>query len=246
MRYSYSLAGSHGMKRRFKISAASVVANQAVIWVDGGTGTVTDPASASDLTDAMGVTTEAGTQSTTQGTGANSADVTVEVIMEPLAVFRNKIVPSGTADTAYAIDDGYLLTVDSATAGGTAVVDATTGGSTADAPNGLVFALDGANAGQSRVIVTHTAGTQLLVTIPWDLGTVVGDNFVFSQYGPGVVSMTMTSDFTQANGAAAGAAGGEAVCVWVGVDTAAEGHSVTNPFLQGDFVFQDHAFNSTA
>ena len=244
MRYSYSLSGSSGLKRRFKISASSVVAGQPVVWIDGGTGTVDDPGAVTDLTNAMGVTTEAGTASTTQGTGANSADVTVEVQFEPLAVFRSKVVPSPTVDTNYAIDDGYLLTVDAATAGGTAVVDATTGGSSAEAPNGLVFSLDGANFGQNRVIVTHTAGTQLLVTIPWDLGTVVGDNFVFSQYGPGVIAVQMTTDFTQLDGSVAGALGGEAVVVWVGASTTKEGFSVTTPLVEADFIMQDHAFNS--
>ncbi len=246
MRYSYSLAGSHGMKRKFKISAADVILGQPVLWIDTGTGTVSDPADTQDLTNAVGVTTEAGTASTTQGTGASSADVQVEVIFEPLAVFRSKVVPSATSGTNYAIGDGFLLTADSASGGGVAVIDSTVGGTTADAPNGLVFALDGANVGQSRVIVTHTASTQLLNTIPFDQGIAVGDNFVFSQYGPGVIGLDMTSAFNELDGAQGGAGNAEAVIVHVQVSTTAEGYSVAVPRLEADLVLQDHAFNSTA
>ncbi len=245
MRYSYSLAGSHGMKRKFKISAASVALGQPVIWLSGGTGTVTDPAATTDLTDAIGVTTEAGTASTTQGVGASSADVQVEVTFEPLAVFRSKVVPSATADTNYAVDDGYLITADTASSGGTAVIDSDVAASTADMPDGLVFALDGANVGQSRVIVTHTSATQLLITIPFDLGIVVGDNFLASQYAPGVIGVQMTSDFTQADGTIAGGTGGEAVVVNAIATTDAEGYSVTTPRLEIDFVMQAHAFNTS-
>ncbi len=243
MRYSYSLAGSHGMKRKFKISAVNVVAGQPVIWLSGGTGTITDPASTTDLTDAMGVTLEAGTASTTQGTGADSANVEVEVTFEPLSVFRAKVSAGATVDTNYAVGDGYLLTADTASSGGVAVIDALVGGSTTEAVDGFVFGLTGANAKQSRVIVTHTATTQLLNTIPFDSAIAVGDTFLFSQYAPGVQGLAMTSDFTQADGTIAGATGGEATIVWAGVSTDQAGYSASVPLLEVDFTMNNHAFN---
>ena len=245
MRHSYSFGGLR--KRKFKISAASVVLGQPVIWLDTSTGSVTDPAAATDLTDAMGVTTEAGTQSTTQGTGANSADVQVEVIFDPLSVFRAQIFPSATVNTQYAVDDGYLLTVDTQDANGLLVIDADCGGTDADADNGYMFATDGANVDQVRVITAHDAGVDNTVVIPYDLTIEVGDHFVFSQYAPGVRSVDLTSDFTGLNGATAGGTdNAEAVVVDVYMSTDAEGYTSLVPRLEADIIFSYHAFNSLA
>ena len=245
MRYSWSFDGLK--KRKFKVSAASVVLGQPVIWLDAGTGSITTPASATDLTDAVGVTTEAGTQSTTQGTGDSSADVQVEVIFNPGAVWRTQIVPSATSGTNYALADGYLITNGTETAAGLVIVDAVTGGTDADANNGYQFGVTGQNAGASRVLVTHDAGVGNTVTIPYDYTIAVGDTFVYSQYGPGVRSVDMTTDFTQLDGAKVGGTdNAEAVVVDVMMSTTKDGYSPSVPLLEADIIFSYHAFNSLA
>jgi hypothetical protein len=243
MRYSYSFDGL--VKRKYKIGA-NVVLGQPVIWLDAALG-MTDPASATDLTDAVGVTTEAGTYSTTQGTGASSANVEVEIIINPLAIFRAKVVPSATADTDFAANDGYYLTNDTADSTGLTVADGDTGGTSSDAINGYMFSIDGANVGQSRVISAHSASTSVVVTVPFDYTIAAGDNFVFSQYGPGVRSVDMTTDFLQLNGAAAGGTdNAEAVVVDVMVSTTKDGYSVSTPLMEADIIFDYHVFNSLA
>ena len=241
MRYSYSFSGSSGLKMTYKVGA-TVVAGQPVVWITGSDGTAEDPASVTDLTNALGVTTHAATLDTTQG----NTEGIVEVMVDPLAVFNAKTVPSATADTNYADGDGYYLTADSANTAGTTVADSATGGTNDDMNDGMVFSISGANVGQSRVMTDHVASTSVITTVPFLNDIAAGDSFVASQYAPGVIAVQMTTDFSQLNGTVAGATGGEAVVVNVYVDTSGEGYSKTTPRLSTEFVMQDHAFNSVA
>jgi hypothetical protein len=235
MRFAKNFYGSNSLIGTFKTSAA-VVKGQPVLWVAGGAGTVGDPTTTACV-DCFGVTTEAGAYSTVQG-----SEGTVEVIYDPHAVFLCRIVPSATAGTAYAADDGYYLSADSASSGGTTVADTDAGGTTNDMVDGYLFAVTGANLGQKRVITAHTAATSVVVTVPFDNGIGSGDDFVASQYAPGVKKVQLTSDFTQANGTIAGGTGAEFVVVDVFVDTIEQG-SPTAPILQAFIQSYAHVFN---
>lgn len=237
MRYAYSLGGSSGLKRTYKLGATCVL-GQPCIWATASAGTLTD-ATTTSLADCVGVTTHAGTYSATQA----DTEGVAEVMIDPFAVFRAKVVPSATENTAYAAGDGYLVTQGTANAAGTTIDDATIGGTTNDANDGEVFCIYGANVGQSRVLVTHTSSTSLVVTVPFDNTIAAGDLFVYSQYSPGVIAVQLTTLLTQLNGTIAGATGGAAVVVGAYVSTVNDGHSVSNPLLEVDFAMADHAFN---
>lgn len=244
MQHVKAFGGGAPLLGNFKIGA-TLVAEQACIWLSGEAGTITDPASVTDLTNAMGVVKSASegqtlTYSTTQG----DTEGVAQICYDPFQIVRAKVVPSNEADIAYADGDGYFLTADSANTAGTTVADTAVGNG--DAEDGMLFAISGANAGQSRVITTATASTSVVVTVPFLNDIAAGDTFIYSQYAPGVINVQMTTDFTQLNGTIAGATGGEAVVVDVYVDTESEGASSTAPHLWCEFVFQDHHFNSVA
>lgn len=238
MRYSHALYTSVPLVGTFKVGA-TVVQGQPVRWVAGGAGTVTDPASVTSCPDCYGVTTEAGTYSTTIG-----AEGTVEVVYDPFAIFKCRVVPSATASTAYADGDGYFLTADSASAAGTTVADTACGGTTNDMIDGFLFCLSGNNARQVRVITAHTQVVSVVVTVPFGhaSGIAAGDTFLASQYAPGVIAVQLTTDFTQANGTIAGATGAEFCVVGASVDVEEKG-TKTAPILEIDIQSYDHAFN---
>jgi hypothetical protein len=242
MRYAYSLAGSHGIKADFKLGV-TLVLGQPAIWIAAATGTLSTPAATTDLTDAFGVTTEAATYSTTQG----DTEGVCEVVYEPLAVYKAKVVPSATADTNYAVDDGFLLTVDTANTTGLIITDGTTGGTNDFFNDGMAFCVSGANAGQSRVITDHAASTSVTLTVPFLNDLAVGDNFVCSPYAPGLASVDMTSDFTQLDGSLDGAAdNAEASVVNVTCTYDALGYTPTAPLLEADIVLTSHALGNAA
>ncbi len=222
-----------------------------MIWLAAADGNITDPAAATDLTQAFGTVFAAShgfslTYNTTQG-GTTGAAL---ICYDPMAIIRSRIVPSGTASTAYANADGFFLTEDSGDAAGVTITDAQIGGSTNDCDDGTIFALEGANStsgnflDSERTITTQTANTTLTVTVPWKNDIAIGDTFVYSQYGPGIRGLTMTGDFTQSDGSDAGGGAGEAMTVRVYVRTkAGDGATLSAPILEHDITFYDHVFN---
>lgn len=125
--------------------------------------------------DVVGLNLDTATYSTTQGSGASSAERLVSVIINPDAILKARMSGGAAEGTALTLYD-----VTTASAGGTAI---TTGDewSNPTMDEGVVWGYDGANVGQSRKItsVSSTAGT---VTIPFDYATVVGDNFLRAPY----------------------------------------------------------------
>lgn len=247
---SSSFGGGAPLLGDFSIGADLVPA-QVVIWLAAARGNITDPANATDLTQAFGVVISAAhgfslTYNTTQGGTTGVATI----VYDPMAIIRSRIVPSSTAGTAYANGDGYFLTEDSGDALGITVTDGQVGGSTNDADDGTIFALEGANAfsqshpDSERVIATQTANTTVTVTVPWINDIAIGDTFIHSQYGPGIRGLDMTSDFTESDGSTAGGGAGEAMTIRVYVRTkAGDGATLAAPILEHDIKFYDHVFN---
>lgn len=133
------------------------------------------------------------TYSTTQGTGINSAQRMVSLIINPFAVWRWKMSGGATEDTALA-----LQTVTTASSGGTAITTAAEW-SNPTYDEGYAWGFDGANAGAHRKVtsVSSTAGT---VTIPFDYATVVGDNFLRCPFTPMQgITLQLTTALTQAD-----------------------------------------------
>lgn len=133
------------------------------------------------------------TYTTTQGTGAASAERVVSLIINPFAVWAWKISATEVADVAL-----LLQTVTTASAGGTAVTTAAEWSSpTVD--EGVVWGFSGANAGRFRKVtsVSTTAGT---VTIPFDSPIAVGDVFLRAPWWPmQAVTIQLGTNLTQAD-----------------------------------------------
>lgn len=133
------------------------------------------------------------TYTTTQGSGAASAERVVSLIINPFAVWAWKISATEVANVAI-----VLQTVTTASAGGTAVTTAAEWSSpTVD--EGVTWGYSGANAGRFRKVtsVSATAGT---VTIPFDYGIVVNDEFLRAPWWPmQTVTIQLGTNLTQAD-----------------------------------------------
>lgn len=143
--------------------------------------------------DVVGLNLDTATYSTTQGSGSESAERLVSVIINPDAILRARMSGGATEGTALTLYD-----VTTVSAGGTAINT----GTAWDNPTfdeGVVWAYDGANVGQSRKItsVSSTVGT---VLIPFDYGTIVGDNFMRAPYwSMQGLTVQLTTNFTEAD-----------------------------------------------
>ena len=133
------------------------------------------------------------TYTTTQGSGASSAERVVSLIVNPFAVWAWKISATEVADVAL-----VLQTVTTASAGGTAVTTAAEWSSpTVD--EGVTWGFSGANAGRVRKVtsVSATAGT---VTIPFDYAIAVDDVFLRAPWWPmQTVTIQLGTNLTQAD-----------------------------------------------
>ena len=203
------LSGSAGIKKRYQVN--ETLANIGAVMVvsatgEGGVGL----GGAQVATDMVGLNLTTATYTVTQGTGADSAERLVDIIINPDAVMRFRMNNGATEGTALALQE---VTV--ASAGGTAVE---TGAewSNPTVLDGVVWGYDGANVSQIRGVTTvsSTVGT---VVVPFDYGTVVGDNFlragIFPFSADGGVEMQLTAAFYEYDANAASTAGAEFVCV---------------------------------
>jgi len=232
----------------FKVQA-TLVAGTIALWVSGDNATLR-VSTTSSLVDAMGMVVAAAQgQTLTYSAVQGATEGIATVIYDPFRIYEVRVVPSTTSGTAFADADGYLLTETTGEVAGTTISDTQVGGSTNDADDGLVFGLTGANpysqshAGR-RIITTQTANTSVVVTVPFANDIAIGDTFVYSQYAPGVVDVTLTSDLLQADGSVAGAAGGDARVLKVRVEIEKGGATVAAPQMFLQMVLLDHAFNS--
>lgn len=232
----------------FKI-AATLARGTISLWAAGNAGGI-QVSTTSSLADAMGmVVSEAQGLSLTYSTVQGATEGVATVIYDPFQIYEVRIVPSGTAGTAFAAGDGYLVVEENGDTNGVTITDTEIIGSADDMNDGQVFGLTGANPVSDqnhrakRNITDHTA-TTLVVTVPFPNDIEIGDTFVASQYAPGVLAVTLTSDLTQADGTATGGAGGDARVLKVRVETVKFGATVTAPQLYLQMILLDHAFNS--
>lgn len=188
-----------------------------------------NPATTTSLADAVGVTLDTATYTTTQGTGASSALRQVKVIINPDAIVKVRFNGGATAGTALT-----AVTVTTASAGGTAV---TTGAewSSPTYLNGTTWGLAGANVGQSRKLTTvsTTAGT---VLVPFDYATVVGDTFLRVPYFPmSTIVAELVSNLTEIDGSADPASDASFICIDTDLNGTLDSY--------GSFIFGDHLLN---
>ena len=256
MQWSGSLTGmSSPLVRKF-IIGDTVNQYQLACWAGlAGNGVLGDPASVNDYSEAIGVTQEAGTYSTTQGSGGQM----VECTYDPLGVIHGHVSGGTAADTDWTdATDGNLMKNTSASSGGTVLSDADVG--TSEFIGGYLIGLTGNNANQVRVIDSHSDNTSETVDDPFDSAIAVNDTFLRT-FADGLQGIELTTNFVQFMGDAV-----------AGVDLPDTGHSAviavyceqqpvytersenphanvinkTNPRIDIDVVLIDHMFNSIA
>lgn len=243
MEYAYNMTapGAYPFKKAYQIGNSTVFANygdKGVIGLApaanaGGVGISTTTSFAR----AIGVTLDTATYTTTQGVGTSSAERKCNFIINPDAVYKAKLSGGATENTALA-----LQTVTTASSGGTAVTTAAEWSSpTYD--EGVTWGYDGANTGQIRKVtsVSSTAGT---VVIPFNVATVVGDNFLRAPFWPGqTTTLQATTNLYQVDATIAVATGGAVVVVDADLyDQTHDGRNLSVVYFRlGDHAFSDKA-----
>ena len=224
--------------RRFRIGA-SIVIDQIVCHDETAAqiGEILDPATVNDYSEGLGVALEAGTYTTTQGTGTASADVLVRCTYAPNQLIKARCSGGVTVNTA--LDgalNGNVLTNTSASAGGTVVSDTDVG--TSEFVGGYLYGLTGQNAGQRRVITSHSDNTSTTVTVPFDYAIAVNDTLLRT-FGILDQGHELTTDYTQFNmvpGAAVDLPDTGHSVIWeVEIDTNNQG-TATTPLVFATFV----------
>ena len=165
-----------------------------------------DLATTTGAVDMVGVTLDTATYSTTQGTGANSAEASVRIIINPDAIIKIRMNQGATEGTALTL---YTETLASAT--GTVI----TGGdvNTTDMDQGTIWCYSGANVGQARRI-TSTSTVAATVLVPFDNDTVVGDNFIVVPYAPmASATVQLSTLLTEADASIVIGTGAEFQCI---------------------------------
>ena len=263
MEYHGSLTGlAEAIYNRYYIGA-SVVRGQIVCYAGiAGNGTVGDPSSANDYTEAIGILhSQDLTYTTTQGSGG----VLAEVNDDPYQLVRGRVSGTTAAGGAWvdaSTTDGNILTAESASSGGTVVTDAGVG--TSDFVGGYMIGLTGANAKGVRHIDSHSDNTSETMDDPFDSAISTGDTFLRT-FGPMLQGIELVAEFTEFMGG--GVAGvnlpdtGHAIIreIWCG-GTNIDGpispnrtrnltatiDSTTNPLVEIVIMFADHYLNSLA
>lgn len=173
MNLAYTLTGSAPLVKRYKVGVSSTVSGIPITIGAAGSAGV----SICDVTaavDALGVSVDTATYSTTQG----DTEGMIAVIVNPDAVYRVRMSGSATLGAALTVttnDVAETAGVEINKTGASGVGDPDPNSPTKD--EGIAFCLSGANAGQSRKIVTVGA-TTATVLVPFlnDIGS--GDEFL--------------------------------------------------------------------
>ncbi len=187
------MSGGAPFYRKFQVE--ETFANPGVMALIAASGTAgLDLPTTTTAVDCAGLTIDTATYSTSQGTGENSAEALVTVILNTDCIWRFRLAGGATAGTALA-----PRTVTSEDTGGTV---ATTGDnwSSPTYDEGSLWCYSGANAGMYRK-VTSVSSSAATVTIPLDNTIAVGDQFIGAPWFPWDLNYTMqtTTDFTEAN-----------------------------------------------
>lgn len=218
MDWVYNISGaSVPLVKRYQVDAT--ISNVGVpLLIDTAGEAGLNAGTTTSAADFVGMALDTVTYTVTQGIGADSAERKVGVIINPDAVWRALLSGGATEGTALTLYD-----VTTASASG---LDVITGDSFANFDEGVVWGYDGANAGQIRKI-TVGDGTDASVTIPFDLATVVGDNFLRAPYWPmATTTVQLTTNLFQADATIVVATGGEYVVVdWELKDLGLEGRT---------------------
>ena len=195
------MSGAAPYMRKFQVE--ETFANPGVMGLVAADGTAgLDLPIVGTADEAAGLTLDTATYTTAQGTGENSAERQVTVILNTDLIWKWRLSGSSTEGTA--------LTQHTVTADNSGGVTITTGTewSSPQFDEGVVWFYSGANEGQLRKLTgsSSSAGT---VLIPFDNGIVTGDVALRAPYHPFDVNaiMQLTDAFFEADASIAVATG---------------------------------------
>ena len=240
MKVGYILSGGAAVIKRYKVGATAI-AGIPVLDADTATAGIKN-ATTTSLADAVGVTVDAATYTTTQA--ADMVEGVVSVVINPDAVLKALMVSAATGNTQLNITTNSV-----ASAAGT-VITITTGdpvpnGSGVEMADGTAICVSGSNVGITRTI-TSTDATTATVTVPFPYDLAAGDTFVLIPWnapGPNGSAMTadLTTDLTAVRGDADAASGGLIAVVDLDFDRSLPR---TNSHLH--FLLKDHVFGTNS
>ena len=226
---AYHMNGGATLKQKYKLGASVARAGIPCMMTAHNVTTF----STTDGLDAIGLSLDAGTYSTTQG----DAEGLVSIDVRSDTVISMAISGGATEGTAL---QAIVNTV--AETAGTTVTDGDV--SSNDMDGGLIWCTGGANAGQSRTITTFNTSTSAVVTVPFKNDIASGDSFLitpFNKHGDGAGSgsdgtgwIQLTTNLYQADASIATGTGVEVVVVDVVTDSASNS--------QVYFKLRDHIF----
>ena len=226
---AYHINGGATHKAKYKLGATVAQAGIPCMMTAHNVTTF----STTDGLDAVGLSLDSGTYSTTQG----DAEGLVSIDIRPDTVISMTISGGATEGTAM-----QAIENTSAETAGTTVTDGDVSGN--DMDGGLIWCTAGANVGQSRTITTFNASTSVVVTVPFKNDIASGDSFLitpFNKHGDGAGSgsdgtgwIQLTTNLFQANAAIASGTGVEVVVV----DVATNGASNSQVY----FKLRDHIY----
>lgn len=232
--FAYSAAGGSIVPSlRLKLGATTAVGAPVIDNAAGGAGV--GQASTTSWANAVGLTLDAGTYSTTQGDAEGAA----RVIISPMAVYKWRIAGSATASA-----QAQIVTNSSASTTG-ATITITSGDQDPSSPTmdeGTAYCISGANAGQSRKITSVTS-TTAVVTVPFTNDLAVGDVFMLVPWTPFDVAgnnLQFTSDLLEANQTIAVGTGAAVRIVALSINPHA---ARTDSYVLG--TADDHVLNAT-
>lgn len=236
MNYAYQIGGGSLLKKRYRIGASATVAGVPVL-VAAADGAGLALSLTTGATDAVGVTVDTGTYSTTQG----DPEGQVTVIINPDAVYKIRLNNGATAGGQLA------LTTNSVASTTGLLVTITSGDAAPNSPEmdeGTIVGVSGANVGVARKI-TSTAATQATVTVPFPNDIAVGDQFIILPFNPSDVAgdnVNLTSNLAEGRQDIAVGTGIAAVHVDLEVDCSSVSNARRQSYLYAmldDQIFKD-------
>lgn len=223
MDYAWSVSSGAAVAR--KCVVGFTVANAGIpVLAPGAGGEGLATSTTTSVANAVGVTLDTATYTTTQST-TSDIEAAATVIISPDAVYKAKMSGGATENTAL-----QTFTVLTASAGGTApVLDDSVASPEMD--EGVIWGLSGGNVGVKRRIESTSSATPT-ITVPF-LPIAVGDTFLIAPYWFfGTQTMQLSTLLYQADASIAVGTGGAFQCV----DMALNGTSDSYIFV----VFDDH------
>lgn len=200
MEVSGLLSGGAPVIKKYQINAT--VANAGVPLLIGGSNEAgLDLPTTTVAVDVVGLNLDTAVYTVTQGSGSDSAERLVSVIINPDAILRARMSGGAAEGTALA---QHTVTVENS--GGTAI-ETGTEWSSPTFDEGVVWGYSGNNVSQSRKItsVSSTVGT---VLIPFDYSILVGDVYLRAPYwAMQGATVQLTTNFLEADASIAVATG---------------------------------------